>query len=92
MAGRRKVLAWLATATGAFFFGSRKDANALSNEQIIKAWEDPPFRSVLTEAQRESLPENPAGKVDRAEYSGDLAKSTTNDCSGNNCSGNNCGL
>ena len=90
MDDRRKFFSSLGAAIGALFFRSRVNADTLSDEQIVKAWEDPQFRNLLTEAQWEALPENPAGKVDRAEYSGDLAKSTANNCSGNNCSGNNC--
>jgi len=36
----------------------------MSREQIIRAWKDETYRSSLSEAERASLPEHPAGIVD----------------------------
>ena len=64
--------------------------DTLSPEDIAKAWENPEFRESLTEAQWESLPQNPAGDLNSGEFSGNLQMASGNSCSGNNCSGNNC--
>ena len=83
---RRGFLGKVMAAVGAVALFSRK---SLSSEQIVRAWEDPEYRNSLTESQWNSLPENPAGTIENAEFSGDLLASG-NGCSGNGCSGNGC--
>lgn len=39
----------------------------MSNIDIVRAWKDEDFRSTLTEAQRASLPANPAGAIELTE-------------------------
>jgi len=87
---RRSFLGKASVILGLGFIGGRANSKPLKTEDIIRAWEDPKFRGSLTESQWEALPENPAGSVAKAEFSGDLAQSSNDDCSGNNCSGNNC--
>jgi mersacidin/lichenicidin family type 2 lantibiotic len=36
----------------------------MSDENIIRAWKDAEFRNSLSEKERTSLPENPAGLVE----------------------------
>jgi mersacidin/lichenicidin family type 2 lantibiotic len=36
----------------------------MSNLNIIRAWKDPEYRRVLTEAQRAQLPAHPAGAIE----------------------------
>ncbi len=85
---RRSFLGKVIGIFGASFLFSRQ-SHSLSSEQIVRAWEDPEYRNSLTESQWNMLPENPAGKIERSEFSGGLLASGNN-CSGNNCSGNNC--
>ena len=87
---RRKLLGTLGSLLGAFLLLPQK-SNALTPKEIVRAWEDPEYRKSLTESQWNQLPENPAGKIENAEFSGDLYTQVSgNNCSGNNCSGNNC--
>jgi mersacidin/lichenicidin family type 2 lantibiotic len=83
---RRNLFTKFVSILGASFFIKK---SALSAEQIVRAWEDPEFRKSLSAKQWESLPENPAGKIENAEFSGNLVASG-NSCSGNSCSGNSC--
>ena len=85
--GRRRFLKTLAGVGAVLVFPRR--SKALTPEQIVRAWEDPEYRNSLTESQWNKLPPNPAGDVERSEFTGDLLASGNN-CSGNNCSGNNC--
>ena len=91
--GRRTFLGTLAAFLSGTFLGAKASIKPLTNDQIARAWEDPEYRKSLTDSQWEALPDNPAGKVDRTEFPGDLASGNScsgNNCSGNNCSGNNC--
>ena len=36
----------------------------MSNKNIIRAWKDPIYRNCLSEAQRATLPPNPAGAIE----------------------------
>jgi mersacidin/lichenicidin family type 2 lantibiotic len=36
----------------------------MSTDKIIRAWEDPEFRSSLSDAELAALPENPAGAIE----------------------------
>jgi mersacidin/lichenicidin family type 2 lantibiotic len=36
----------------------------MSTDKIIRAWEDPEFRSSLSESELAALPENPAGAIE----------------------------
>ncbi len=36
----------------------------MSIDKIIRAWEDPEYRSSLSAAERAALPENPAGAIE----------------------------
>jgi mersacidin/lichenicidin family type 2 lantibiotic len=36
----------------------------MSNDDIIRAWKDPAYRSCLNAKERELLPANPAGTID----------------------------
>ena len=36
----------------------------MSVEKVIRAWEDPEFRSSLSEAELAALPENPVGGIE----------------------------
>jgi mersacidin/lichenicidin family type 2 lantibiotic len=88
---RRNLFSKFVSILGASFFIKKE---ALSAEQIVRAWEDPEFRKSLSAKQWDSLPENPAGSIENAEYSGNLVASgnycSGNSCSGNSCSGNSC--
>ncbi|MEY4277663.1 MAG: hypothetical protein RI975_929 [Pseudomonadota bacterium] len=91
MNNRRKILARFAGFFGLGLAGASANAKSqLTPEQIVKAWEDPSFRSSLTKEQWEALPPNPAGEVRSSEFKGDIKMASGNFCSGNNCSGNNC--
>jgi len=41
----------------------------MSNLDVIRAWKDEEYRFSLSEAQLQSLPENPAGMIDSADSS-----------------------
>jgi mersacidin/lichenicidin family type 2 lantibiotic len=88
---RRSFLAKLGQiALGGFGAISLAKANhRLTPEQIVRAWESPEYRNTLTESQWSQLPANPAGEIERSEFSGNLVASG-NGCSGNGCSGNGC--
>ena len=90
MNSRRSFISKASAFLGLGLIGSKVSSSALTTEQIVKAWETPEYRASLTEAQWDAMPENPAGSVENAEFSGDLAQVSGNNCSGNNCSGNNC--
>lgn len=36
----------------------------MSKHNIIRAWKDPAYRSTLTAAERESIPQHPAGGIE----------------------------
>jgi mersacidin/lichenicidin family type 2 lantibiotic len=37
---------------------------AMTIQQIVRAWTDPAYRASLSDAERQALPENPAGMID----------------------------
>lgn len=41
----------------------------MSNIDIIRAWKDDEYRNSLSEDQKKSLPQNPAGEIDLMELS-----------------------
>jgi mersacidin/lichenicidin family type 2 lantibiotic len=41
-----------------------KSHTILSHTDIIRAWKDEAFRSALTDAQRDALPDHPSGLVE----------------------------
>ena len=91
MIGRRKFVVSLFGLLGLGFIGSKASAKTeLSPEDVVKAWEDPSFRSRLSEAQWAALPPNPAGEIKSGEFNGNIELASGNNCSGNNCSGNSC--
>ena len=90
MISRRSFLTKMSALLGLGLIGNKVNSKELNAEEIIKAWENPEYRASLTEAQWNALPENPAGSVDNAEFSGDLAQVSGNSCSGDSCSGNSC--
>ena len=91
MIGRRKFVVSLFGLLGLGFIGSKASAKTeLSPEDVVKAWEDPSFRSRLSEAQWAALPPNPAGEIKSGEFNGNIELASGNNCSGNNCSGNRC--
>jgi mersacidin/lichenicidin family type 2 lantibiotic len=44
----------------------------MSNRNVIRAWKDPVYRNSLSEAERSSMPANPAGAIEISD--GDLGK------------------
>ena len=40
----------------------------MKKEQIIRAWKDEQYRSSLTEAERQTMPEHPSGIVQLSEF------------------------
>lgn len=49
----------------------------MSHQDIIRAWKSAEFRSSLSEAQRATLPANPAGSVEFADSALDRSFSAT---------------
>lgn len=91
MKTRRQVLGWLSGLIGLSIASAKAHSSVqLSREDIARAWEDPEFRSKLTEEQWNALPPNPAGEISSGEHRGNFHIASGNFCSGNNCSGNNC--
>jgi mersacidin/lichenicidin family type 2 lantibiotic len=92
MIDRRKFVLQCLGLLGLGFIGSKARAKTeLSPEDIVKAWEDPSFRSRLSQSQWDALPPNPAGEIKSGEFNGNLELAASgNACSGNNCSGDNC--
>lgn len=41
-------------------------ARNMTNEDIIRAWKEEGYRSRLTQAQRDSLPDHPSGQINLA--------------------------
>ena len=92
---RRFFIKGILGVFGLSFIGAKARAKTeLSPDDIVKAWEDPSFRSRLSEAQWDALPSNPAGEIKGGEFNGNIEladhHNSGNSCSGNNCSGNNC--
>src|SRR5262245_757096 len=47
--------------------GTEKGGQTMSRIDVIRAWKDQAYRQSLSEAERASLPQNPAGSVELTE-------------------------
>jgi mersacidin/lichenicidin family type 2 lantibiotic len=52
----------------------------VSRIDIIRAWKDEAFRRSLSEAQRASLPDNPAGMVELSDAEAQAVEGKAADC------------
>jgi mersacidin/lichenicidin family type 2 lantibiotic len=65
----------------------------MSNRKTIQAWKDPAYRNNLSEAERASLPEHPAGLIELSDsdlgvVAGGLAFPTAHRTCGDYCGTN----